>query len=150
MSDTQQKQSAHAAEEPYNVRSTPGPTAWVGMVVFAGVMLLMTGTFQVIEGIVAIVRDDYFLVTRSGLVLTWDYTTWGWIHLIIGVIAALTGIGVFLGQMWARVIGIIIAGISALANLAFLPAYPIWATIVIALDVLVIYALAVHGREVRN
>lgn len=150
MSDTQQKQSAHAAEEPYNVRDYPEPTAWVGMVVFAGVMLLMTGTFQIIEGIVAIVRDDYFLVTNSGLVLTWDYTTWGWIHLIIGVIAVLTGIGVFLGQMWARVLGIVIAGISALANLAFLPAYPIWATIVIAFDVLVIYALARHGREVRN
>ena len=77
-----------------------------------------------------------------------DYTAWGWTHLILGLIAVAVGIGVFAGQTWARVTGIIIAGISALTNIAFLPAYPIWVTIVIALDVLVIYALAVHGREV--
>jgi hypothetical protein len=149
MSDTQQTRSAYAAEEPYNVRTHPKQTAWVGMVVFAGVMLLMLGTFQVIEGIVALVRDEYYLVTRNGLALTIDYTAWGWIHLIIGIIAALTGIGIFLGQMWARVVGIGIAGLSALANIAFLPAYPVWSTIIIAFDVLVIYALAMHGREIR-
>jgi hypothetical protein len=150
MSHTQQKQSAYAPGPPSDVRDYPQPTAWAGLVVFAGVMLLMLGAFQVIEGIVALIRDDYYLVTRNGLVLTFDYTAWGWIHLIIGVIAVLTGIGVFLGRMWARVLGIIIAGLSALANMAFLPAYPIWSTIVIAFDVLVIYALARHGGEIRT
>jgi hypothetical protein len=126
----------------------PAQTGWVGMVVFAGMMLVMLGGFQAIEGLVAIFRDDYYLVSRSGLLIEMDYTAWGWVHLILGLVAVGTGIGVFAGQTWARVVGIIIAGISALVNIAFLPAYPIWVTIVIALDVLVIYALAVHGREV--
>ncbi|WIM98431.1 hypothetical protein ACTOB_002031 [Actinoplanes oblitus] len=125
------------------------PTAWVGMVVFAGVMLLLMGGFQAIEGLVAIFKDEYYVATNSGLVLTFDYTVWGWTHLLLGVVAVLTGIGVFLGQMWARVVGIIVAGVSALANLMFLPAYPVWCTIMIATDVLIIYALSVHGREVR-
>ncbi|GAA4600597.1 hypothetical protein BJY16_003597 [Actinoplanes octamycinicus] len=125
------------------------PTAWVGMVVFAGVMLLLMGGFQAIEGLVAIFKDEYYVATESGLVLNVDYTVWGWTHLLLGVIAVLAGIGIFLGQMWARVVGIIIAAVSALANLMFLPAYPVWCTIMIATDVLIIYALSVHGREVR-
>ncbi|GIE98471.1 DUF7144 family membrane protein [Paractinoplanes rishiriensis] len=147
MSDTQQQRPT-ASDPPYAPRR-PEPTGWVGFVVFAGVMLMMLGGFQAIEGLVAIFRDDYYLVTRDGLLLTMDLSAWGWTHLIIGLIAVGTGIGVLLGQTWARVVGIIIAVVSALANLAFLPAYPIWCTIIIAMDVLVIYALAVHGREVR-
>jgi hypothetical protein len=146
MSDTQQRPIA--SDPPY-VPSRPQATGWVGFVVFAGVMLMMLGSFQAIEGLVALFRDDYYLVTRNGLLLTMDLSAWGWTHLAIGLIAVGTGIGVLLGQTWARVTGIVIAVLSALANLAFLPAYPIWCTIVIALDVLVIYALAVHGREVR-
>jgi hypothetical protein len=148
MSETQQKAS-HAAEEPYDSGRTES-SAWVGMIVFAGVMLILIGSFQVIEGFVAIVKDEYYHVTRDGLVLTFDFTAWGWTHLVIGALAVVTGIGLFLGQMWARVLGIGIAGLSALANLAFLPAYPIWCTIMIAIDVLVIYALTVHGREMRG
>jgi hypothetical protein len=118
------------------------------MVLFGGIMMMMVGGFQLIQGFVALFKDDYYLVTRNGLVLNIDYTTWGWTHLLIGLIAVATGIGVLLGQTWARVVGIIIAVLSALANIAFLAAYPIWSTIIIAADVLVIYALAVHGREV--
>jgi hypothetical protein len=147
MSETTQRPLA--SDPPYApARRHPEATGWVGFVVFAGVMLMMLGGFQAIEGLVAIFRDDYYLVTRGGLLLTMDFTAWGWTHLILGLVAVGAGIGVLLGQMWARVLGIIIAVLSALANLAFLPAYPIWATIVIALDVLAIYALAMHGREV--
>jgi hypothetical protein len=124
-------------------------SGWVGVVVFAGVMLLMLGSFQAIEGFVALFRDDFFVTTSSGLLITMDYTAWGWTHLIIGLIALAAGAGILYGQMWARVLGIIIAVVSALANIAFLPAYPIWSTILIATDVLVIYALTAHGREVR-
>ena len=148
MSETQQK-SNHAADEPYDP-GYPEATPWAGMVVFGGVMLMLLGSFEAMEGFVAILKDEYYLVTRDGLVLTFDFTTWGWTHLTIGAVAIVTGLGIFLAQMWARVMGIGIAGLSALANLAFLPAYPIWCTIVIAVDVLVIYALAVHGREVRD
>ncbi|NMO52274.1 hypothetical protein HH310_13840 [Actinoplanes sp. TBRC 11911] len=143
-------ESQRATTDPsYPVQRTPQVTPWVGMVVFAGTMLMLLGGFQIFQGLVALIRDDFYAVTRTGLLLELDFTAWGWIHLVIGVIAMITGVGVLAGQMWARVIGIIIAGLSALANLAFLPAYPIWSTIMIALDVLAIYALAVHGREAR-
>jgi hypothetical protein len=150
MSDTRQNPAHAAEEEPYDASDYPQRTAWVGMVVFAGVMLVLLGALQGIEGLVALIRDDYYLVTRGGLALTIDYTAWGWTHLILGVVATIVGIGVFLGQMWARVAGIAVAGFSALANVAFLSAYPIWCTILIAVDVLVIYALAAHGKEVRT
>jgi hypothetical protein len=124
-------------------------TAWVGLVVFGGVLLALTGGFQMMQGFVAILRDEYFYVTRDGLLITMDYTAWGWTHLGLGLIAVGTGIGVLAGQMWARVVGIIIAVLSALVNLAFLSAYPIWSTTIIAMDVLVIYALTMHGSEVK-
>jgi hypothetical protein len=156
MSDThrstanKQRPRPPAADEPYGVPSSPRPTAWVGMVLFAGIVLQMVGGFQIIQGFVALLRDDYYLVTRNGLLLNLDYTAWGWTHLLIGLVAVCTGIGVMLGQTWARVLGIIIAVLSALANIAFLSAYPVWSTIIIAMDVLVIYALAVHGREIQS
>ncbi|BFU43217.1 hypothetical protein [Krasilnikovia sp. MM14-A1004] len=148
MSETQQRPT-YTANAPY-AGAGREPTAWVGFVLFAGIMMLMLGGFQVMEGLVAIFRDEYYLVTRNGLVLTMDYTAWGWTHLVIGLVAIAAGLGVLMGQMWARVTGIVIAVVSALANLAFLPAYPVWSSIVIAVDVLVIYALAVHGRELKN
>ena len=138
MSDTQQsttgtpRQAPHAADVPYTAPSRSEPTAWAGLVLFGGIMIVMVGGFQCIQGFVALFRDDYYLVSRTGLV------------------AVATGIGVLLGQMWARVLGIVVAVVSALVNVAFLAAYPVWSTIVIALDVLVIYAFAVHGREIRD
>ena len=149
MSDTEAR-STYPADNTYDVPRRPQPTGWVGLVVFGGVMLMLAGGFQVMEGFVAILRDEYFYVTRDGLLITMDYTAWGWTHLILGLIAVAAGSGVLAGQMWARVIGIVIAVISALVNLAFLSAYPIWGTIIIAMDVLVIYALTMHGGEVKT
>jgi len=79
-----------------------------------------------------------------------DYTAWGWVHLIGGIIMALAGISLFAGRMWARVVGVILALASAIVNVAFLSAYPIWSAIMIALDVLVIWALTVHGAEMKK
>jgi hypothetical protein len=146
MTDTE---SRRAYDEPANPAARREPTGWVGMVVFAGVMLLMLGSFQAIEGLVALFRDDFYITTNNGLVIPMDYSAWGWTHLIIGLIGVAAGLGILYGKMWARIVGIVIAVLSALANIAFLPAYPVWATIVIAIDVLVIYALTAHGREVR-
>lgn len=156
MSDTQQsttgapRQAPYDGDVPYGVPSRSESSAWVGVVLFGGIMLMMVGGFQTIQGFVALFRDDYYLVSPNGLLVEVDYTTWGWTHLLIGLVAVATGIGVMIGQMWARVLGIVIAVISALVNIAFLSAYPVWSTIIIAMDVLVIYALAVHGREVRD
>jgi hypothetical protein len=132
-------------------RDTTAPTdAWLGWVGFAGIMMVMVGIFQVIEGLAALFRHHYYLVTSNGLLVTANYTTWGWVHTILGVVVIAAGFGVLSGRILARLVGIILALASATVNLAFLSAYPVWSTILITLDVIVIYALAVHGGEARK
>ena len=126
------------------------PTAWTGWVVFAGVMLIMLGSFQIIQGLVALFDDGFYLVRSNGLVVDVDYNTWGWVHTGIGIIGVLAGLGLLAGNMAARIVGIVVAFLSALVNLAFLSAYPVWSTIMITVDVIVIYAIIVHGRELKK
>ena len=125
-------------------------TGWAGWVAFAGIMLIMLGFFQMIEGLVALFNDGFYLVRAEGLVVNVDYDTWGWTHLILGAVAVAVGFGLLVGNMFARVAGIAIAMISAILNLVFISAYPVWSTIVIAIDVIVIYAIVVHGRELKS
>jgi len=136
---------------PGSVDYTSGPpvTAWVGWLVFAGVMALMVGAFQVIQGLVALFDDGFYAVRSNGLVIHVNYNAWGWTHLIIGALLILTGVGLMTGNMAARIFGVAIAGLSAVVNLAFISAYPIWSTIIITLDVILIYAIVVHGGEVK-
>jgi hypothetical protein len=122
-------------------------TGWVGWIIFGGVVMIVLGAFQVITGLVALFQKSFYLVATSHLIVHASYTTWGWTHLIIGAIIVLVGFGILTGQLWARVTGIGLAVISAIVNLAFIAAYPVWGIIIIALDIVVIYALAVHGRE---
>jgi hypothetical protein len=149
MTDTSHRNEQTAAGRRPRTAEEP-PTAWAGWVVFGGVMLIVLGLFQVIQGLVALVEDDYYLVSRDGLVVSVDYTTWGWTHLVLGIIAALTGVGLLAGNTAARVVGVVIAVVSALVNLAFMPAYPFWSILVITLDVIVIFAIVVHGRELKS
>jgi hypothetical protein len=128
----------------------PAASGWTGWVVFAGVMLILVGCFQAVEGLVALAKDSYYLVRPSGLLVDVDYTTWGWVHLIIGVVAGLTGLGLLAGNTVARVVGVGVAFLSAIVNLAFVAAHPVWSTLVIAIDVVVIYAITVHGRELAS
>ncbi len=125
-------------------------TLWVGWIVFAGFMLLMVGSFHIIEGLVALFRNEVLLVGPRGLAVNVDYTAWGWTHIIGGLLAIATGAGLLVGQTWARVLAVIVAFASALINMAFLPAYPIWSAILIGIDVLVIWAVTVHGSEVKT
>lgn len=124
-------------------------TGWVGMIAFGGMMMIMLGFFHAMAGFVALFQEEYFLVGPNGLVLNVDYTAWGWTHLILGVLVLAAGVGVLAGQMWARVVTIVVAMLSALVNLAFLGAYPIWSMMMIALDVLVIFAVTAHGSEMK-
>lgn len=125
------------------------PSAWVGWIAFAGVIMTMLGTFHIIQGLVALFNDEYFLVGESGLVVNVDFTAWGWVHLIGGIVVLVAGLCVFAGQIWARVVGTLVALGSAVVNVAFLGAYPIWSTIMIALAVVVILALTVHGSDIK-
>jgi hypothetical protein len=125
-------------------------SAWVGWVVFAAVIAITMGAFEAIEGLVAIFKDEYYLVGSSGLVVSVDYTVWGWVHLVLGVAAVAAGVGLLQGRNWGRIVVIVLAGLSAIVNLGFLSAYPVWSTIVIALDVIIIYALTVRWKDVRG
>jgi hypothetical protein len=149
MTDPSHRPEQAVADERPRTAEGP-PTAWAGWVVFGGVMMIMLGLFQVVQGLVALLEDQYYLVTRSGLIVNVDYTTWGWTHLVLGIIAGLAGVGLLAGNTAARVVGVAIAVVSALVNIAFMPAYPIWSIIVITLDVIVIFAIVVHGRELKS
>ena len=145
MSETQQDRTGGDA-----ARRQRETTGWVGWVFFAGIMMIMLGSFHAIAGLVALFKDDYYLVTNEGLVVSLDYSAWGWVHIILGLVVAAAGFAVMKGQMWGRVTGIVLAGFSALVNLVFLAAYPVWSVIAITLGVLVIYALVVHGSEAKS
>jgi hypothetical protein len=123
------------------------PTNWVGWVFFAGAMMILVGALQALAGFVALFKHSYYLVTNSGLI-AFNYTAWGWIDIVIGVVILLAGLAVLAGKTWGRMVGVFLAILSALANLAFLSSYPIWSIIAIVIDVLVIYALTAHGEEV--
>jgi hypothetical protein len=127
-----------------------GETGWGGWIVFGGTMMVLLGSFHAIQGLVALFQDDYFAVGQSGLVVSVDYTTWGWGHLLLGLIVAGAGVGLLAGQMWARIVGVLVAMVSAVVNVGFLAAYPIWSALMILLDVLVIWAITVHGSELKQ
>ncbi|BBA98041.1 hypothetical protein RVR_4074 [Actinacidiphila reveromycinica] len=122
-----------------------GRSAWAaGGAVFAGLMLMINGVLAVLEGIVGIAKDVVYVRTRGDYVYKFDVTAWGWIHLVLGVVALLVGYFLLRGLAFARYIGIFIAGLSLIANFMFLPYQPIWAIIMIAIDTFVIWALATY------
>jgi hypothetical protein len=126
------------------------PSAWAaGYAAFAGVVLVMIGFFQAIAGLVAILDDEFYVVGRE-YVFQFDVTTWGWIHLILGIVVLASGFGVFTGNVAARTIGVLVAAISGAAAFLWLPWYPVWAIVIIALDVAVIWALTMHGRDLAT
>jgi hypothetical protein len=136
-------------EDSRDMRARRTTSAWVGWVVFAGTMAVIVGFFNIIQGLVALFDDQYFVVAGGDLLLL-DFTAWGWIHLLIGVVMLVVGFGIMRGSPWGLVAGVVIAGVQAILQLGFLAAYPVWSILIIALDVVVIYALIVHGREMAD
>jgi hypothetical protein len=121
----------------------------VGFAWFAASMLILIGAFQFFEGLAAVIENEFFVVGPN-YVYELDVTAWGWIHMIIGVAVAFAGWGVFSGQAWARTVGIVVALISAISQFFYIPYYPIWAVLIIALCIACIWALAVYGREAAS
>jgi hypothetical protein len=119
----------------------------VGVTVFAATLMIMIGFLHAMQGLVALVNDTFFVVGEKWT-FSFDVTTWGWVHLLLGILVVLAGIFVFSGAVWARTVGVLLAALSAVANFMWLPYYPIWALVIIALDVFVIWALTVHGRDI--
>ncbi|WP_238008138.1 hypothetical protein KZZ52_06695 [Dactylosporangium sp. AC04546] len=131
--------------------TTSGPmrrsSPWVtGFAVFGGSMMLVIGIFQIVVGLTAIFEDTFYVMSDN-YIFGFDVSTWGWIHLALGVLVAVGGGAVLAGQLWGRVLGIVLAALSAIANFLFLPYYPLWSMLIIAADVAVIWALTRYGRD---
>lgn len=121
-------------------------SAWTGWIMFGAVMTVMVGMFNVIYGLVALFEDKYYTVGPQGL-LVFDLTVWGWIHLIVGAAAVISGIALPGGALWARISVVGLVSLNAITQLVFMSAYPAWSIIAIILDVIVIWAVIVHGTE---
>ncbi|MEU5823029.1 hypothetical protein [Streptomyces sp. NPDC047803] len=119
----------------------PFRTGWTA---FAAVLMIFGGAMAIFQGISAIAKDDVFVATRN-YVFQFNLTGWGWIHLILGIVIVIAGCALFTGAFWARVIGVLLAGLGALANFAWLPHYPLWSIVLIAIDVFIIWALCTGG-----
>jgi TRAP-type mannitol/chloroaromatic compound transport system permease small subunit len=119
--------------------------AGAGWVFFAAIMLVIGGVLGALQGLAAIIKSGYYAIPPN-YYISINAKGWGWTHLILGLVVVLAGFALFRGAMWARILGIIIAGVSLIVNFAFIPVYPFWAMLIIAVDVLVIWALAAHGR----
>ena len=132
-----------------NPATTPPNDAAVGLIVFAGIMMIMVGVFQAIQGVVALFNDTFY-VAGEEWVFSFDITTWGWIHLVMGIVVVAAGFFVLQGAVWARAVGVAVAALSAVLNFMWLPYYPVWSLLIIALDVFVIWALIAHGREIAE
>jgi hypothetical protein len=141
------------AQQAYDQPARRGdePTGWTGWIAFAGVMMIIGGSLNALYGVVALVNDDWvgWNPATSTAVLV-DVTGWGWIHLIAGLVVLIAGFGVFTGNVLARIVGVIVAGVSLIVNFFFIPVYPLWALTIIVIDALVIWALTAHGREMKE
>jgi hypothetical protein len=124
-------------------------TVWVSLVVLAGALLVLSGVFTLIQALYALF-DDAVFVQADGQPILLGLATWGWVHLVLGALQVVVGLAVFRGATWARVTAAVVVGLNAVSQMVFLPAYPVWSIVVIAVDVLVIWALCMHGSEVRE
>lgn len=124
------------------------PSGWaIGWTYFAAFMMMMIGVWHAIAGLAALVNDEFLVLTQE-YVFKFDATTWGWIHLILGIVVVFAGFGLFSGAIWARTIGVILAVVSGIAAFAWLPYQPFWGLLMIFASISVIWALTAHGRDV--
>lgn len=141
-------QVGDSADEYWNVEPAARNrgSAWAGWVLFAGILMIIMGSFNAIQGLVALFQEEFYVVGPYN-VLVLDLTGWGWLHLIVGTLVAATGIALSLGVTWARWVTVGLAALEMIIQIAFIGVYPVWSTIVIALCVVVIWAILVHGAE---
>jgi hypothetical protein len=127
--------------------------SWGGWIVFAGFILLIVGAIDALQGLVAIIKDDYVVATAKGVAI-FDVTAWGWLTLLWGVLLFFTGLGLLGGAGWARWVAIIGVSLNAIGQMAFMAnypqAYPLWNILIVALNVLVLYALTAHWRGFKE
>lgn len=135
--------------ERYNAEEERGGSLATGGVIFAGIVLIIQGIFHVLIGIAALVNDDFF-VTTSNYTYNLNLTGWGIVHLVLGGLLFFAGFGVLTGKLWAFIVGIVLAALSIIDNFFFIPFYPLWSLMMIALGILVIWALTIRGPGLRR
>ena len=121
-------------------------SGWAGWAAFGGILAIVAGTFQAIAGLVALFKDEVYVVGEQSVWL-FDLTTWGWALILWGTFLILTGSAILAGKTWGRVVGVILASVSVIVNFAFIPIYPVWSIMMVTAGILVVYALTVHGDE---
>ncbi|GAA0523635.1 hypothetical protein GCM10011581_39690 [Saccharopolyspora subtropica] len=143
----QERAETRAPEEQraWAMAPAPGVPGMSGWLAFAGTIIGLVGVFNLISGFTSLFRPDYYLVAEGNL-LVFNYTAWAGIWLAIGALQVIVGVGCLAGQEWARVVGVVLAGVSAIGHLAFLNTFPLWSLAVIAMSVLVIYGLVVPPK----
>jgi hypothetical protein len=125
-------------------------SAWTGWISFAGGILIIVGGFNVIEGLVALVNDDYYMVSPEGMAVNVPYSVLGWVQVVLGFLAVGIGVGLLRGSAGARVAGVLLAGVSSIVHLVTMATFPFWSFVVIVFNIMVIYAIIVHGREMKK
>jgi hypothetical protein len=118
----------------------------VGWVAFAAVMMIIVGAFNALTGLVAVFTDDVYVAGARNIVVL-DVTTWGWVHIALGIGLVVAGAFLAQGALWARIVATILVMINMFSQMMLLPAYPFWALVIIVVDVLVLWAIVVHGDE---
>ena len=146
MSTSYRQGMQRAGQDYANANYRAASTAWSGWVVFAAIMLILVGGFTFIDGLVALFNAGYYGAHYT--LLAGNLQAWGWWNLIVGAVLIATGFGLFTGSLWARIAGIVVAALNALAQLTIIAIFPFWALVIIGIDVIVIYALAVN-REIE-
>lgn len=129
-------------------RSTSNPMSWTGWAYFASALLLAVGGMQIVAGLAGIFNADFYTTASSDL-LVWGYTAWGWINLVLGVVAVLAAVGTVLRMMWARVIGAVAAVLVMVAAVAFMTAFPLWSVVTLVTTGFALWALTMHAAEMN-
>ncbi len=124
------------------------PTGWVGWIYFAGILLIVRAFFEAFLGIVSLTKSDFYVVTAKHLAV-FNFTAWGWAQIVLAMIMLFAGFSVLSGHLFGRIVAGIVATLSLMASLAFIPAYPVWSIAAIVIDILILYAIVVHGNEVQ-
>jgi hypothetical protein len=130
---------------PTSQGSPTSGTRGVGGALFAGTLMIIGGFFWFLEGLAGVVHNAFYKPVQDYYNIS--ATTWGWVHMLLGILVLAAGFAVFAGQTWARVTGIILASVSAIVNFFFIPWYPVWAITIIAIDIWVIHALSVYQPD---
>ncbi len=125
-------------------------SAWSGWVIFAAIVMLTIGALDIIQGIVALAKDGTYLIPESGLLVTTDFTTWGWALIIWGIVMILAGAALFAGKEWGRWFAIVVVVINLIGQIAWFPAYPLWSLVAIGLGIAVLYALTAGWKEAKQ